>query len=86
MKMSARADFGIICKPLDFARQMMHIAIVFPTDITGRAKVADVFYVKFEREIWTYVQLNSFQYLQIHLCYMRVRTWFRDGKETKNPN
>lgn len=51
MKMSARAEHGIICKPLDFARQMMHIAIVFPTDITGRAKVADVFYVKFEREI-----------------------------------
>lgn len=37
------AEHGIICKPLDSAQQMMHIAIVFQTNITGRAKVAAVF-------------------------------------------
>lgn len=53
MKMSTRAERGKIhvCKLLDSLRHMMYVALVFPTDITGRAIVAEV--KGFLREVLT---------------------------------
>lgn len=86
MKMSVRAERGIIRKSLDSSRQMMHVALVVPTDISGRAMVADVKGFLLEVEHFhhsPFVQVNSFQYLQLHPLYegtYLVPKWQWDGK------
>ena len=72
MKMYARNECGIMRKPLDSLRQMMHVALVFPTDITGRVIVADV------EELSHYHQLPTFNKTNIgiyrYILHIRVRS------------
>lgn len=42
MKMLAPAGHGMLPKPFDSFRQIMHVALDFPTEITGRIMLVDV--------------------------------------------